>query len=231
MMRPFFPFYGSKWNLARHYPKPVHDLVVEPFAGAAGYSTFHAVQHAVLVDKDPIIAGLWAYLIGATEREILALPELPNAGDSVNDYQLPQEARWLIGFWLNRGSASPKLTRTAYSARADRAQLNWGPAAKARIAGQLEGIRGWTSIEGPYDSFPGVAPHTFFVDPPYVEKGRYYRVGFSEHATLGQWCLDRRGLVIACEGAGADWLPFEQLGSFKSSRGRADEVVYLQGVA
>lgn len=229
-MRPFFPFYGSKWNIARHYPAPVGDVVVEPFAGGAGYSSFYGVRKAVLVDKDPIIAGLWRYLIKARADEILALPDMPEVGDHVDNYVIPQEAKWLIGFWLNRGSASPKKSRTAYSARTDRAQLNWGGRAKERIASQLERIRDWTVVEGDYHRAPDTEA-TWFVDPPYGDKGRFYRVQFSDFSALGEWCRARRGLLIACEGEGADWLPFTPLGSFKSSKGRAAEVAYIERIA
>lgn len=226
-MRPFFPFYGSKWNIARHYPAPTYDLVVEPFAGAAGYSTFYDVPRAHLVDMDPIIVGVWEYLMGVTEREIAALPLLPNAGDSLDDHlHLPQEAQWLIGFWLNRGSASPKRSRTAYSARTDRAQLTWGERAKERIVTQLEAIRGWSIHHASYEDFPTDVTATWFVDPPYLDRGRYYRQRFTEHDALGRWCRTLSGQVMVCEGPGADWLPFRPLGTFKTSRGAALEVVW-----
>jgi len=184
----------------------------------------------LLVDADPVIVGVWDYLMRVRPEEVLALPDLPNAGDSVDDHPLPQEARWLIGFWLNRGSASPKRTRTAFSARSDRGQLNWGARAKARIAAQLPGLAGWSVRLGSYDVAPDEEA-TWFVDPPYVLKGSYYRVGFDGHEALGAWCRTRRGIVIACEGPGAAWLPFETLGSFKSTRGRAEERVWVKGVA
>lgn len=225
-MRPLFPFYGSKWNLARHYPAPT-GRTVEPFAGSAGYSLFYDAREAVLVDADPVIAGLWRYLIGVSEAEIRRLPLLPNVGDSVNDHQLEPGARALIGFWLNRGSATPKLSRTAYSARTDRAQLNWGERARERVAASLNAVRGWTVIEGDFSLAPDLAGATTFVDPPYEDKGRFYRVGFSEFDRLGAWCRARSGAVIACEGPDAAWLPFSPLGSFKSSKGRADESVWL----
>jgi hypothetical protein len=160
----------------------------------------------------------------------MALPELPEVGDSVDNYALPQEAKWLIGFWLNRGSAQPKKSRTAYSARTDRAQLNWGPRAKARIATQLDEIAGWSVREGSYETAPDVEA-TWFVDPPYGDKGKFYRVGFNDFPALGRWCRERTGTVIACEGPGADWLPFEPLGSFKSSLGRATEYVFVREAA
>lgn len=223
-----FPYYGSKWNIARYYPPPAGSTVVEPFAGGAGYCCFYDVPNAVLIDKDPIISGLWSYLITVSPAEILALPDMPEVGDSVDNYVLPQEAKWLIGFWLNRGSAQPKKARTAYSARSDRAQLNWGRRAKERVASQLHAIRDWRVVAGEYSEAPDITA-TWFVDPPYGDKGKYYRVGFSDFVALGGWCRDRRGLVIACEGKGADWLPFRALGSFKTSKGTADEVVYVAG--
>lgn len=227
-MRPFFPFYGSKWNAARYYPPPAHGRVIEPFAGSAGYATFYGATSVTLIDRDPIIAGVWSFLMRASAREILALPEITEAGDSVDNYALHQEARWLIGFWLNRGSAQPKRTRTAYSARLDRSQLNWGARAKARIAAQLDRLSGWSVICGNYDAAPDHTA-TWFVDPPYQDKGRFYRVPFADHGALGQWCRSRSGLLIACEGPGATWLPFQPMGSFKSSGGRAEESVFIAG--
>ena len=230
IFRPFFPFYGSKWNIARYYPKPMDGLVIEPFSGGGGYSTFYGCRQVHLVDADPIIAGLWSFLIRATPEEILALPEMPEVGDNVDNYDLPQEAKWLIGFWLNRGSATPKKTRTAYSARTDRAQLNWGARAKERIASQLPLLEGWTVQHGQYHEAPSVKA-TWFVDPPYGDKGKFYRVGFTDFVNLGAFCKSRHGLMIACEGPGAEWLPFEPLGSFKSTKGKALELAYIQGLA
>lgn len=230
-MRPFFPYYGSKWNMARYYPRPSEHHVIEPFAGGAGYATFYDAKRATLFDADPIVCGVWRYLLSTTPAEIMALPEMPEVGDSVDNYSLPDGAKWLIGFWLNRGSAQPKKSRTAYSARTDKAQLNWSRRAKERIAAQLPNIRGWHIEHESYEVIPNYRA-TWFVDPPYGDKGKFYRVGFSDHAALGDWCKRRLGQVIACAGPGETWLPFLQLGSFKTSKGRADEVVWLneQGV-
>lgn len=232
-MRPFFPYYGSKWNIARHYPRPQYGHVIEPFAGGAGYSTFYDCSHVTLVDADPVIAGVWQYLIRVSVAEILALPDMPEVGDSVDNYMLPQEAKWLMGFWLNRGSAQPKKSRTAYSARTDKAQLNWGRRAKERIAGQLHRLERWEVIQGDFEGVsvfggaPPGRPKTWFIDPPYGDKGKYYRVGFLDFPRLETWVQSRCGHVIVCEHASATWLPFTPLGSFKSSRGRAEEGVYV----
>jgi hypothetical protein len=225
-VRPFFPYYGSKWNIARHYPAPRPGLVVEPFAGGAGYACFYDCPEVLLVDADPIIVGVWSYLMKAQAAEVMALPDMPDVGDHVDNYALPQEAKWLIGFWLNRGSATPKKSRTAYSARTDRAQLNWGARAKERIVSQMPALAGWRVQQGSYEA-AGDPTATWFVDPPYGDKGRFYRVPFNRFDQLGPWCASRTGRVIVCEGEGADWLPFTALGSFKSTKGRAAEVAYI----
>jgi hypothetical protein len=230
VLRPFFPYYGSKWNIARHYPAPQHEHVIEPFAGAAAYATFYGCQRVGLFDADPVVAGTWDYLMRASAAEISTLPEMPEVGDCVDNYDLPQEAKWLIGFWLNRGSAQPKKSRTAYSARTDRAQLNWGARAKERIVAQLPKLAGWTITNAPYSEAPDIEA-TWFIDPPYGDKGKFYRITFADYDSLGAWVQTRHGLVIVCEGPGATWLPFEPLGSFKSTRGRATEFVYARKTA
>lgn len=227
-MKPLFPFYGSKWRDAKRYPAPHNGVVVEPFAGSAGYSTYYAPERVVLIDADPIIVAVWQYLIRATPSEIRALPDM-EVGQSVDSLALPQEARWLIGFWLNRGSAQPKKTKTAFSARTDRAQLTWSARARERIAVEAEGIRRWEVRQGTYDTAPRIEA-TWFVDPPYVEKGRYYRYRDVNHVALGTWCRDLPGQVIACEQVGATWLPFAPLAVIKSTKGTSAEAVFTIGV-
>lgn len=223
-MRPFFPFYGSKWRSARLYGPPRHGLVVEPFAGSAGYATFYEPERVLLVEADPILAGVWEYLIGVSEREIRALPDLA-VGEDVRALPLPPEAHWLIGFWLNRGSATPKRRRTAYSARTDKAQLNWGERARERIASQLHRIRSWQIAEGDYTKAPG-GEATWFIDPPYEDRGRYYRYSKVDYPALAGWCRDREGQIMVCENTGATWLPFRAFADIKSTRGRSLEAVW-----
>lgn len=228
-MRPFFPYYGSMWNRARYYPSPQHEVVNEPFAGSAGYSLFHDCRRVNLFDIDPIICGVWHYLLNADPVEIMALPNMPEVGDGVDNYDLPQEAKWLIGFWLNRGSSQPKKTRTAFGARHDRAQLLWGQRAKERIASQLPLIEeGWTITQGDYELAPDEEA-TWLIDPPYADKGKHYRFPLTDFGRLATWVRTRPGLAIVCEQHGADWLPFAPLGSFKSTRGRTEEVAYIAG--
>lgn len=226
-MKPLFPYYGSKWRDAKRYPRPHNGYVIEPFAGSAGYSVFWEPERVLLIDRDPIIVGVWDYLIRASESEIMHLPEL-EVGQTVDAFQIPQEAKWLIGFWLNRGSAQPKKTKTAFSSRTERQQLVWSERARLRIAGSLHKIRHWQVREGSYEASLR-EDATWFVDPPYVDKGRYYRFSQVDYPSVGAWCRTLPGQVIVCEQEGATWLPFQSLAVIKSTKGTSAEAVYLQG--
>ena len=52
MIRPFWKFYGGKWRAAPRYPRPLYSTIVEPFAGAAGYSTRYYQRDIILVEKE-----------------------------------------------------------------------------------------------------------------------------------------------------------------------------------
>jgi hypothetical protein len=222
-MRPFWQYYGGKWAAAMRYSAPRYPAIVEPFAGAAGYSTRYAGADVTLIDADPTIAGLWRYLIAVSPEEILSLPDL-EAGQSTDDMNVCQEARWLIGFWLNAATSRPCKTPGAWM-RAGPGnfptggnQLFWGPRVRARIAAQVPRIRHWRIIEGDYTDAPDM-PATWFVDPPYQVAGKHYRHGSSriDYEHLGQWCRQRQGHVMVCENEGASWLPFEPFARIRAA--------------
>lgn len=221
-LRPFFGYYGSKWLLAPHYPAPEHRRVVEPFAGSACYSLLYPMREVVLVDAYPPVAGIWRYLINVSAEEVLRLPDLRD-GQTVDDLtHLPQEARWLIGFWLRKAQARPGQTPSAWM-RADRWRGFWGAGARARIAQQLAAIRHWRVIEGDYRE-ASQGPATYFVDPP------------GSYELLARWCRDLPGQVIVCEAEGADWLPFRALRAVRSAAsrgkvGRSHEVLWTRGAS
>lgn len=216
-MRPFFCYYGGKWRSAPRYPAPRHGLIVEPFAGAAGYATRHHSRRVMLVDADETIAGLWAYLIAVRASEIRSLPIDVDHIDSLN---VAEEARWLIGFWLNKGASSPRKRPSAWMRAGRHVNSFWGASVRDRIAWQVEQIRHWSVVNGSYAW--DVANHeaTWFIDPPYVNAGRHYRCANVDYSHLAGWCRTRNGQVIVCENEGADWLPFQPLGAVKATSGR-----------
>lgn len=233
-LRPFFCYYGGKWRAAPRYPAPEHDTIVEPFAGAAGYSTRHADRKVVLVERDPIIAGLWKYLTRVTPEEIRALPDMPLDGTRARDLPVSQEAQWLIGFWLNKGANTPMQTPAAWMRSGVRPKSYWGKEVREIIASQVEKIRHWQVIEGSYERAPD-ATATWFVDPPYEKAGKHYRFGADqiEYEGLAAWCVSRNGTTIVCENEGATWLPFEPFATIKANPSKSGgkksaEAIYVQ---
>jgi len=206
-LRKFISYYGSKWQLAPHYPLPVYDHIVEPFAGGAGYAVRYANLAVTLYDSDPILYGVWDFLIKSTPSEILALPVGQN---HIDDYPTPcQEARWLIGFWLQPATAKP-AKRVSTWALADNAKHScWGERVRARIANQVNDIKHWRVVNKSYHDADMHAA-TWFVDPPYQGKpGRTYRHNKIDYNHLAEWCKTLPGQVMVCENVGADWLPFK----------------------
>lgn len=218
-LKPFFTFYGGKWRAAPHYPEPDYATIVEPFCGSAGYSVRYPDRKIILVDKDPVIAATWKYLIRVTPKEILQLPDI-QIDQTVDDLGVCEEARYLIGWWLNGGSAQPKKSPGSWMRKTIEyggtgwvtggGQLSWGERVRQRIASQIEYIRHWTFIESTYEDAPDIEA-TWFIDPPYIEAGKYYRYNSHgiDYAHLGQWCKERKGQVMVCENVGANWLPFD----------------------
>jgi hypothetical protein len=162
-LNAFFLYFGSKSHLARRYPPPRQETIIEPFAGGASYAVRYHHRDVVLVEKDPVTAAIWRYLLGATAREILALPDL-RASERVEDLVCTQEARWLIGRWIDYGAKAPASKRTPWATLNE--HTSWGRTVRARLAAQVGKIRHWRLIEGDYTLAPDIEA-TWFVDPPY----------------------------------------------------------------
>ena len=223
----FFMYFGAKHELSRRYPAPLHDTIIEPFAGSAGYATRHHHKRVVLIDKDPVVVGLWSFLLRSTARDILALPELED-GQRVEELAICQEARWLIGRWIDIGAKKPANKRTPWAK--ENPHGTWGRTIRARLASQVGKIRHWQIIEGTYADAPDVEA-TWFIDPPYEKAGIQYTVGSAgiDFTHLGAWCRERQGQVIVCEEGGATWLPFRpfrEINGMQHGRSTTSEVIW-----
>jgi hypothetical protein len=219
-MRPFFSFFGSKWRTVPHYQQPTHNTIIEPFCGAASYSVRYPERQIKLYDLDPVICGVWDYLIHVSGQEIRALP---TECGHIDELHVCQEAKWLIGFWLNKASVQPAKSPSKWMREYQSRQSGctyWSAAVVERIASQVPHIRHWKIRETSYADIPDQTPATWFVDPPYEVAGRAYRFHDIDYPTLGDWCRSRNGQTIVCENEGADWLPFAPFRTIKGLEGK-----------
>ena len=232
-LKPFWRYYGGKWRAAPRYPKPEYGTIVEPFAGAAGYSMRHYRSDVVLVEKYHVIAEIWRYLISAKEEQVMDIPLVEHV-DHLPPW-VPQGGRWLVGFAMNAATTQPckQLSSGRKELRSKgRVFEGWSEQMRARCASQVRHVRHWRVIEGDYYAAPDVEA-TWFIDPPYQQAGRYYKHSSADidYRGLAEWCRSRRGQVMVCENEGAEWLPFKTFASIKSNQmsgrgGKSHEVLW-----
>lgn len=206
-LKQFFSYFGSKVALSANYPAPQFDLLIEPFAGSAGYACRYPSHEVRLYDIDPVIVGIWNFLIRATRQDILSLPLEPSevAG-------LSQAERDFIGFWWRRGGAEPCAKPVPWMLTGLYPYSFWGEKTRLRIADQVDRINHWVCSLSTYQEIP-VATATWFIDPPYQKQGKRYIHGSKgiDYSALGRWAKLLPGQTIVCEAEGADWLPFRPL--------------------
>ncbi len=226
-LKQFFSYFGSKVSLSRHYPAPEYGTIIEPFAGSAGYACRFPQLEVRLFDLDPVVVGVWAYLIRATRQDVLSLPIDPSDASA-----LSKAERDFIGFWWRRGGAEPCAKPVPWMLSGKYPYSFWSELTRERIANQVEKINHWTCGLLSWEKIP-VAAATWFIDPPYQLQGKRYKHGSKgiQYLDLGAWAKSLPGQIIVCEAAGADWLPFRPLYSTRTVKyHKADrtiqEVVY-----
>jgi hypothetical protein len=224
----FWNYYGGKYRIAPRYPKPKFHTIIEPFAGAAGYSLRHHYHHVLLIDKSPIICGIWNWLISESENAILSIPCVEHVNEL--PFWVPQEAKWYVGFCLNQGTTTPCLSLSGYCKLSQNIGCKvsgWTTARRDRTAKQLKCIRHWKIIQGDYSSSPNI-PATWFIDPPYQKGGERYTYSSKQinYLALADWCKCRKGQVMVCENGQAAWLPFRSFHVAKGFKRDSHEVIW-----
>jgi site-specific DNA-adenine methylase len=232
-----FYYYGGKRRLAKRYPAPRHDVIVEPFAGSAAYALRHldpstrgrAVERVILVEKDPRVCNMWDRLLMMDPDDLAKYP-IPKAGERTDD------------FLLMTSACSNRIARTESMIVTTRMPVVIERMFR-RIALVLPHAKGRVEvIHGDYTKAPDIEA-TWFIDPPYQISGRARAgtdrpqgMGYArdcdsstiDYAALATWCKARSGQVIVCEQSGATWLPFQHLRWARDSLGnKASEVVWL----
>lgn len=207
-------YYGSKYRLARHYPAPQYETIVEPFAGSAGYALHYPESSVRLYDLNEKICAVWDYMIRVNPDEIRRLPILAY-GERVDDYEttLTQEARWLIGWWVQTATPEPTQSHSPWGAHhlATNSKRTWTSARREAVAQTSGRVKHWTITQGSYANIEDQRA-TWFVDPPYACKaGRRYPHSSIDFEHLAEWSRSRSGQTIVCENTNSDrWLPFEE---------------------
>lgn len=77
-----FSYFGGKSKVVHLYPSPEYGLIIEPFCGSARYSCVHGLDKDVwLNDAYPVIYRIWKWLIQATVKDVMSLPNLTKGDD------------------------------------------------------------------------------------------------------------------------------------------------------
>lgn len=226
-----FYYYGAKNLLAKHYPIPKYNLIIEPFAGSAAYTCFHLYRNkdlkAILCDKDDSVAATWDFLLKCSENDILNFPT-PKIGEYAFDFLIKT---------CTVSNASSKCKKMKYTERLNKVfQIQ-----KKRLIKLLPIRDRIQFIHGDYQDLKN--DHgTWFIDPPYqilkingsvFQNGDGYSKNCGESSInfkdLKNYCLNRNGQIIVCEKEGANWLPFQPFKSNKTSLNKIyNEVIFVK---
>jgi len=196
-----FGYFGSKQELAPLYPAPRHDLVIEAFAGSAGYSLHgdHWRRQVILMERNESLAALWQWLIeDADTAAIMALPDI-RVGQELS--RLPSLVRAVVCHLDTAGDEATAATVASWER------------SRAAMAADVGKVKHWQVRCADYVEAPH-AEATWFIDPPYqgpVGSGYAYGSSSLDFAGLAAWSRSRAGQVIACESGCAAYLPFVPL--------------------
>lgn len=210
----FFSYFGAKHRITKKYPPPGRDKIIEPFAGAAGYSHRYPHHKVELYDVDPKVYGVWDYLIHVPESEFVRLPVV---FDTTEDLPIPLEAKWFLGWRISKAQVTPAVRPTGWFKSNDVTHKGtfWSDSIKLQLTGQLRHIRHWKVHHKSYAEVPDEDAF-WFIDPPYQAAGQYvYRD--VDYSHLAEWCRSRTGRVVVCENRGANWLPFRDFSRLQAN--------------
>lgn len=216
-------YYGSKSIIINSYPPPKYGQIIEPFAGSARYALKYWDRDVILIDKYHVITDIWKWLQKCSKKDILSLPSNLKVGDHLDKFTFDCiEARWLVGFIINKGTIMPKHTVTARAAKQN--NINYSI---AKIANNIHKIKHWSIINGDYNDIDN-HESTWFIDPPYQFGGHCYKESNKniDFIKLGEWCKTRQGQVIVCEAGKADWMPFLNMINQYTTSGMQNELIW-----
>ncbi len=208
-----FPYYGSKSKIARHYPKPRYDTIIEPFGGSGSYSLLHYNKRVIINELNKDVYNVWKFLQHKDAiKWIDRIPKQLQSGESLQE-NIPEGApeglvQLLKAFSSigNFGKNQDIFTVSPYAAR------DWWRI-REKLKHSLPKIKNWTITNRDYRKLLN-RKACYFVDPPYHGvPGAKYKFNFKpkDYRLLAEWCKLRKGQVIVCESGDADYMAFKVL--------------------
>lgn len=227
MIGPLFKWFGSKWMSAKTLPPPVCDVIVEPFAGGAGYSLRHCEKQVTLLETDPHISVLWSWIIKeATTDLVKSIPLNLPEGTDIRSLGLSEGQALLLKSWQRTNNVGNCWTISPWGNKPGQ----WTANTRDRVADEIHAVKHWRFVRGNgIDWLARAAGEcTWFIDPPYQYNYQYRNTNRIDYTRLAGICRQLFGQTIVCEavcqktGKSPDWLPFEFFGSRITSRRKSE---------
>ncbi len=223
---PLFKWFGSKWQNAKHYPKPRYDVICEPFAGGAGYSLNYPGHQIHIWEDDPNLYYLWSWLINkATEGLIKDIPINIPVKTDIRTIGLSKGQALLLKHWQRTNNVGDCWTISPWGNKPGQ----WTENTRARVANEVQYIKHW-KVTQPIDLIDSIL--TWFIDPPYMYNYRYRTTlpdfDFNNLVSFVD-TINKNSQIMVCEAARKedgkipDYLPFKPHISSVTSRRKTNQ--------
>lgn len=216
IIRAPLSYYGGKSKLAKYYPTPLHNLLIEPFAGSAAYSWLHrkdrdgTPRSVWLNDLDERTFSMWKFLTSPDACAIVEaiVPDKVEPGVKVSDI-IPPDYPGLVELCRAEANQGTQGAKGVHDQVTTMGTKCWK--VRRKLLEVIPEVSTWQITNVPYNDLANVEA-TWFIDPPYSNAaGERYRMGSDliNYEELGWFCLGRKGQVIVAENEGATWLDFK----------------------
>jgi hypothetical protein len=222
MKGPLFKWFGSKWMASKHYPKPQCDLIVEPFAGSAGYASRHANRPVIICENNPLLIELWEWIIGAaTTDNVLDIPlDLPE-GTDIQSIGLTRGQQLLLKHWQRTNNYGNCWTTSPWGSKPGQ----WTRSTRERVSREIHEVKHWKFIRSSEFDPMAVPVGTWLIDPPYEYNYKYGQPNFDSQSVVKMIeHIHPNSQIIACEarcpktGSAPSYLPFVDFKDCVTSR-------------